>query len=77
MKILSFTHPQVVPNLNVFILMIFNVGNQTVGSHLEQGKILWKSIGTRNCLVTHILLYIFFCVQKKETHTGLGKLEGE
>ncbi len=38
MTILSFTHPQVVPNLNVFILMILNVGNQTVGSHLERGK---------------------------------------
>ncbi len=70
MTILSFTHPQVVPNLNLFILMILNVGNQTVGSHLEQGKILWKSIGTRICLVTHILQFILFCVQENSYRFG-------
>ncbi len=35
-------------------------------------------MGTNNCLVTHILQNIFFCVQqKKEMHTGLEQLEGE
>ncbi len=35
-------------------------------------------MATVNCLVTSILQNIFFCVQqKKETHTGLGQLEGE
>jgi len=33
-----------------------------------KNSLLWKSIGTRNCLVTNI----FFCVLKKnETNTGL------
>jgi len=40
--------------------------------------ILWKSIGTFNCLVTDIHQNIFFCVQqKKEIHTGLEQLESE
>ncbi len=35
-------------------------------------------MGTTNCLITSILQNIFFCVQhKKETHGGLGLLEGE
>ncbi len=34
-------------------------------------------MATVNCLVTHILQYIIFCVQQKtETHTGLEQLEG-
>ncbi len=34
--------------------------------------------GTRNCLVTDILLNIFLSVhQKKEIHTGLKQHEGE
>jgi len=34
--------------------------------------LLWKSMGSINCLVTDILQNIFFCVQqKKEIHTGL------
>ncbi len=35
-------------------------------------SMLWKSVGTINCLVTPIPQNIFFCVQQnKETHTGL------
>jgi len=34
--------------------------------------LLWKSMGTSNCLVTHILQNIFFYVQqKKEINTGM------
>jgi len=41
-------------------------------------KILWKSMGPVNYLVTDILQNIFICVQqKKEIHTGLKQLEGE
>jgi len=41
-------------------------------------KILCKSMGYINILVTDIIQYIFFCVQqKKEIHTGLKLLEGE
>jgi len=35
-------------------------------------------MGSKNCLVSHFLQNIFFCVQqKKEIHTGLEQLEGE
>ncbi len=35
-------------------------------------NILWKSMGTSNCLVIHIIQNIFFCVQQNtEIHTGL------
>jgi len=41
-------------------------------------KILWKSMGSINCLVPNILQTILFCVQQnKEIHTGLKQLEGE
>ncbi len=37
----------------------------------------WKSAGTSNCLVGHILQNIFLYVQqKKETHTVWEQLEG-
>ncbi len=39
-------------------------------------KILWKSKGTINCLVTHILQEIFINGRKK-TNTGLEQLEGD
>jgi len=29
-------------------------------------KIVWKSVGSINCLVTDILQSIFFCVQQKK-----------
>ncbi len=39
-------------------------------------KILWKSMGTRNGLVTHILQNIFPCVpEKKEIHICLGQFD--
>jgi len=42
------------------------------------GEILWKSMGSINCLVTNILQNIFICVQqKKEIHTGVEQHEGE
>ncbi len=31
-------------------------------------KNIWKSVGTSNCLVTHILQNILFCVQHKNTN---------
>jgi len=43
---------------------------QTVDLHIFF-SILWKSMGSINCLVTEILQNIFFCVQlKKETPTS-------
>jgi len=46
-----------------------------IDSIVGNNKILWKSLGSINCLVTDILLNIFFCVQqKKEVHTGLKQL---
>jgi len=56
-----------------------NVSNQTgpVDFHSWKKKILWKSMGVVNCLVTHILQNIFFCVQqkkRKETQTGLEQM---
>jgi len=49
-KILSFTHPQVFPNLYEIV---------SSAEHKRRG-------GPINCLVTNILQNIFFCVQKKE-----------
>jgi len=43
----------------------------------REKKILWKSMGSINCLVTGILQNIFFSVQQKEIHTGLEQLEDE
>jgi len=64
--------------MNFFLLLITkedilkNIGNQTGFFFFS---ILWKSM---NCLVTHILQNIFFCVQqKKAIHTDLEQLEGE
>ncbi len=46
--------------------------------HIIEKKMLWKSMATINCLVTNIFQNIFYCVpQRKETHTGLGQVEGE
>jgi len=45
---------------------------------MEGGEILWKSMGSINCLVTNILQNIFICVQqKKEIHIGVEQHEGE
>jgi len=58
-------------NTNVDILK--NIGNKTfMGHHWLEGKILCKSKGPNNCLVTDILQNIFLCVQRKrKPHTGL------
>ncbi len=54
----------------IFRLVCF-VGNTV--TYIVFFFLLSKSMGTSNCLVTHILQNIFFCVQhKKEIHTGLG-----
>ncbi len=46
--------------------------------HSTEKQKLCKSMAISNCLVTNILQNIFFCVQqKKETHTGLARHEGE
>jgi len=76
MKILSsFTQLQVVLNLYDFLYYTKNKRR-----YYEECLffLLWKSMGSINCLVTDILQNIFFCVQqKKENHTGLKQLEGE
>ncbi len=72
MKILSFTHPQVVPTcMNVFVL-------------LNTKEDILKNVGSRavlvpqNSLATNFLQNIFLCVrQNKEIHKGLELLEGE
>ncbi len=49
-------------------VILKNVGNQTVaGSHWRpyEKKLLWKSVGTSNSLVTNILQNIVFCVEQK------------
>ncbi len=38
---------------------------------------IWKSLGSSNYLVTHILQNNFYIQQKKETHSGLKQLESE
>ncbi len=52
-----------------------NFGKQTVdGSHSIFFFHIWKSMATVNCLVTHILQNIFFCVQQlKEIHKNIWK----
>ncbi len=59
--------------LNIKEDILKNAGNQTVDgvfpTSIVEKEILWKSMGTKNCLV---LQNILFCVQhKKETYTGL------
>jgi len=40
--------------------------------------LLWKSMGSINCLVTDIFINIFLCVQQKEeTHKGLKQFDGK
>ncbi len=36
---------------------------------MEKKKILWKSMATVNCSVTHIFQNIFFCVQQKKKNS--------
>ncbi len=56
-----------------------NADNQTVDGPfwLLGKKILWKSMGTINWLISNIHQNIFFCVQQnKEIRTGLDQLWG-
>ncbi len=89
MKILSFTHPQVVPNLYEFLCSAGHKGrySEECGKQSSSGApltsivfffLLWKSMVPQNSLVTNFLQNIFLCVQQnKEIHTGLELLEGE
>jgi len=74
MKILSFPHLKVVPNLCAEHKydILKNMCNQTghIDFHSMEGLI--------TCLVNDILQNIFFCVwQKKEILTDLKQFEGE
>jgi len=66
MKILpSFTHPQVVSNLCEFIYSAEHKRRYFE----EWKKILWKSMGSINCLVTDILQNVFFfCSAGERNH---------
>ncbi len=84
LKILSFTHPQVV---TVWISLFCWTQRKIFWRkfvtrhhwlHSRKKKILWKSMVPQNCSVSHILQNIFLCVQQnKDIHTGLKLLEGE
>ncbi len=72
---LSFPLPQIVPkpyDLLSYVEqnILKNAGNQQLlvatDSYRMERKILWKSVGTRKCLVTNILQNIFFCVDQKK-----------
>ncbi len=50
----------------------------TIDFHTEKEKHTLEVDGYYHCLVNSILLNIFVCVkQKKESHTGLGQVDGE
>lgn len=61
MKIVfSFTYLQVV--YEFFFCWTHKDGNQFVVPIVWRKRhVLWKSMGTRNCLVTNILQIIYFC----------------
>jgi len=78
LKILSsFTHPQVVPNLYEFISSVEHTHKMSVTKQLMGtidspphphptyygSQLLPSSV---NCLITHILKNVFFCVQKQK-----------
>ncbi len=48
----------------------------TIDFHTEKKNTL-EVDGYYHCLVNSILQNIFVCKQKKESHTGLGQVEGE
>ncbi len=81
----SFTHPHVIPNLFKFLSYVehkrryFEVPNSCWSPLISIGsKILRKSMGTINCLITSILQNTFFYVQHKiETRTGLDTRESK
>ncbi len=88
MKILSFTPPQVVPNLYECFRSAEHkrryfeesLKPDCFGAPLTSivgKKILLKSMVPQNCSVSHILQNIFLCVQQnKDIHTGLELHEG-
>jgi len=70
--------------MSFFLLLITkedilkNTGNQSSWAPLIIFFfIVWMSLGSINCLVTHILQNMFFAQQKKEIHTGLEQLKGD
>ncbi len=74
MSVLLLLNIQIIlKNVLIFILVLNtkedilkNVGNQIVADpQLLPFFFLSKSVWTSNCLVTHILQNIFFCVQHK------------
>ncbi len=86
MKMLPFTHPQVVPNMYLFVLLntkediLKKVCNRlfwgTIDFHSR--KKCYEGNGAPDCSVSHILQNIFLCVQQsKYIYTGLELLEGE
>ncbi len=89
MKILSFTHPQVVPNLYECLCSAEHKGrySEECGKQSSSGApmtsivlffLLWKSMVPQNSRITNFLQNISLCVQQnKEIHTGLELLEGE
>ncbi len=85
MKILSFTHPQVVPNLYECLCSAEHKGRYSEECEKQSSSgapvfffLLWKSMVPQNSLITNFLQNIFLCVQQnKDIHTGLERLEGE
>ncbi len=86
-NIMAFAHEIrfngiVLPKMKIVIIyssFLFPLKATVSGSHWLKSffPILWKSMGTNHCLVTHILQNIFFCFQQKEeTRTVLKRLEG-
>ncbi len=83
-----YTHSHVVPNpyyvlscaehKRRYFEYLFQSLWSTLNLIVGKKRILWKSLATSSCLVTHILQNILFCVQhKKEMHSGLKQLESE
>ncbi len=65
--------------MGLFFLLIIkedilkNMGNQTIlfDFHIIE-KLLWRSVGTINCLVTRILQNIYLCsAEERKIHTRL------
>ncbi len=79
MEILSFTHPQVFPDLYECVCSEHKGRySEECGTQSSISFLLWKSMLTQNSLITHFIQNIFPCVQQnKHIHTGLEILEGE
>ncbi len=80
-KILSFTHPLVVPNLYECLCSAEHkeryfeesLSPGSFGAPLTsivgQKKTLWKSMMSQNCSFSHNVQNIFLCVQQKTRHS--------